>query len=61
MVSRCRPALAVSAYHEQDHLWRVPLMLKQICEGYEFFLRPHGAEGWDLACYALPSERVKRR
>lgn len=58
MISRCRPVLAVSAYHEQNHLWRVPLTLAQICEDYQFFLRPHGSEGWDLACYAVPSERV---
>lgn len=59
VISRCRPVLAVSAYHEQDHLWRVPLTLAQLCEDYKFFLRPHGSEGWDLTCYALPSERVK--
>jgi len=58
MISRCRPVLAVSAYHEQNHLWRVPLTLAEICEDYKFFLRPHGSEGWDLACYAVPSERV---
>lgn len=59
VISRSRPVLAVSAYHEQDHLWRVPLALSQICKDYKLFLRPHGSEGWDLACYAVPSERVK--
>lgn len=58
LIARCRPALAVSAYHEQDHLWRIPRKLASICEGYSFFLRPHGTEGWDLICYAIPSERV---
>lgn len=58
MISRCRPVLAVSAYHQQDHLWRIPLELAQICENYRFYLRPHGSEGWDLACYALPAERA---
>lgn len=58
MISRCRPVLAVSAYHQQDHLWRIPLRLAQLCDQYRFFLRPHGSEGWDLACYALPCERT---
>lgn len=58
MIFRCRPALAVSAYHQQDHLWRIPLKLAQICENYQYFLRPHGSEGWDLACYAIPTERA---
>jgi len=57
-ISRCRPILAVSAYHQQDHLWRVPLRLAEVCEHYRFYLRPHGSEGWDLACYAVPGERT---
>jgi len=57
-ISRCRPVLAVSAYHLQDHLWRVPLKLAEVCENYRFYLRPHGSEGWDLACYAVPDERT---
>jgi len=59
VISHSRPVLAVSAYHEQDHLWRIPLALAQLCKDYKFFLRPHGSEGWDLTCYAVPSERVK--
>jgi FkbM family methyltransferase len=58
LVARCRPALAVSAYHEQDHLWKIPMKLRSMCEDYNFYLRPHGTEGWDLICYAIPSERV---
>lgn len=58
IISRSRPVLAVSAYHQQDHLWRIPLALAQLCNHYSFFLRPHGSEGWDLACYALPNERT---
>lgn len=56
-VRRNRPVLAVCAYHRPDHLWRVPLAMALACEGYDFFLRPHGAEGWDLVCYAVPVER----
>jgi FkbM family methyltransferase len=61
VISESRPVLAVSAYHEQNHLWKVPLKLAEICKDYEFFLRPQGTEGWDLVCYALPTERVRRR
>ena len=59
VIQRCRPVLAVSAYHKQDHLWQVPLNLATVCKDYRFFLRPHGTEGWDLVCYAIPSERLK--
>ena len=59
-VRRHRPVLAVCVYHRQDHMWRVPLAIASVCDGYDFFLRPHGAEGWDLVCYAVPVERRVR-
>jgi FkbM family methyltransferase len=59
VLSRTRPILAVSAYHLQNHLWRVPLLLSSLLpERYRFFLRPHGVEAWDLVCYAVPEERA---
>lgn len=59
LLSRTRPILAVSAYHGQSHLWSIPLLLSSLLpERYEFFLRPHGSESWDLVCYAIPAERV---
>jgi hypothetical protein len=59
VLSRTRPILAVSSYHVQDHLWKVPLLLASLLqERYNFFLCPHGAESWDLVCYAIPEERV---
>jgi FkbM family methyltransferase len=62
LLSRTRPILAVSAYHQQSHLWSIPLLLSSLLpERYEFFLRPHGSESWDLVCYAIPAERVTHR
>jgi len=29
-IRRCRPVLAVSVYHQQDHLWRIPLQLAEM-------------------------------
>jgi hypothetical protein len=59
LLSRTRPILALSVYHQQDHLWRIPLLLSSMLpEQYEFFLRPHGTESWDLVCYAIPAERT---
>lgn len=54
LIRRANPILAVCAYHRQDHLWRVPLLIHSISDQYRFFLRPHGSEGWDLVCYAVP-------
>ena len=60
VIARSRPILAVSSYHLQAHLWEAPLALASMCSRYRYFLRPHGTEGWDLVCYAIPEERVKR-
>jgi FkbM family methyltransferase len=59
LLARTRPILALSIYHQQDHLWKIPLLLASLLGGgYQFFLRPHGAEAWDLVCYAIPAERL---
>jgi hypothetical protein len=52
------PVIAVCVYHRQDHLWRIPLMLREWRDDYAFFLRPHNEEGWDLVCYAVPRTRL---
>jgi FkbM family methyltransferase len=57
LIRRNRPIIAVAVYHRPDHLWAIPLLLKTWCEEYQFLLRPHHEEGWDLVCYAIPRER----
>ena len=53
------PVCAICVYHLQDHLWRLPLMLRDWRSDYAFFLRPHNEEGWDLVCYAVPLGRLR--
>jgi FkbM family methyltransferase len=60
-IRRDGPVLAVCVYHLQDHLWKIPLMLRGWRADYAFFLRPHNEEGWDLVCYAVPRARLVRR
>jgi FkbM family methyltransferase len=54
------PVVAVCVYHRQDHLWRIPLLLREYRDDYAFFLRPHNEEGWDLVCYAVPRGRLRQ-
>jgi FkbM family methyltransferase len=59
-IQRHAPVLAVCVYHRQNHLWRIPLLLRELRDDYAFFLRPHNEEGWDLVCYAVARARLTR-
>lgn len=59
MIRTHLPILAICAYHQQDHLWRVPLLINSISSEYRFFLRPHGQECYDCVCYAIPHHRLR--
>jgi len=57
-IRRHSPILAVSAYHQQSHLWEVPMAIRSISGNYCYFLRPQSSEAWDLVCYAAPAGRL---
>lgn len=58
-IARSAPLLAVSCYHRQDHLWRIPLLINSFLpRGYSFHLRAHRPGIWDLVCYAVPKPRA---
>jgi len=59
-IASARPILTVCSYHQQDHLWTIPLLINEIESDYRFFLRPHLLEVWDLVCYAVPPDRITR-
>ncbi len=53
------PLLALSAYHSQDHLWRLPLMVHALRPDYRYYLRHYATEGVDaLVVYAVPPGRT---
>ncbi|HEY1494629.1 MAG TPA: FkbM family methyltransferase [Candidatus Solibacter sp.] len=57
VLRRSRPALAICAYHLQDHLWRIPQRISHLMPEGRLLLRPHFADGFDLVCYAIPHGR----
>lgn len=58
IISQMAPAIAVSVYHIQSHLWEILLQLHGYYSHYNFRLCPHVADGWDLVLYAVPKNRV---
>jgi hypothetical protein len=53
-IRRSRPKLAVCVYHSPDHLWQIPLLLKQMLPDFRLTLRSHMLDGFDTVCYCLP-------
>jgi len=57
LIRECSPVLAISAYHAQNHLWELPRLVRSMNPTYQFYLREHNAEGFDLVLYAVPPQR----
>jgi FkbM family methyltransferase len=53
-IRRFRPKLAICIYHRPDHLWRIPLLLKNLFPDSLLTLRSHMYDGFDTVCYCLP-------
>jgi FkbM family methyltransferase len=58
VIARCRPILAVCAYHRCDHLWIIPKLLNAACPDSRIFLRRYAEECWETVYYAVPPERL---
>jgi FkbM family methyltransferase len=54
LVRRCHPRLAICVYHRAEHLWEIPLFVRDMGLGYDYFLRSHGHFGFDVVMYAVP-------
>jgi FkbM family methyltransferase len=59
VIGRHQPILAICLYHQQDHLWNLPLLISELGDSYKLFMRPHECDGWQLVCYAVPCERLE--
>jgi len=54
-LKRCCPSLAICLYHRPEHLWEIPLMLKQINHDYKIKLRQYSKSITEIICYAVMS------
>jgi FkbM family methyltransferase len=60
LIRQSQPLLAVCVYHTPSDLWRIPLKIHELAPKHSLYLRPHVEDGWDLVCYAVPSERLRQ-
>jgi len=48
--------LAISIYHHFDHLWKIPLLIRNLSDQYRMELYSMAKGGWDLMCVARMNE-----
>jgi len=48
--------LAICVYHQPDDLWRIPLLVQRWGCEYEFYLRQHAYNGFDLVMYGVKGQ-----
>ena len=53
-----RPAVLLSLYHRAEDLYRLPLLLAELCPDYDFYLRrPPCLPAWEINLLAIPKEK----
>jgi len=52
-IRRSQPKLAVCVYHKPDHLWEIPILMRELLPTHPLALRYHQFNGFDVVAYAL--------
>lgn len=59
-ICRCHPKLFVAAYHRDNDLWRLPLLLWQLNNNYNIYLRKHPyVPAWELNFLVVTKKTTK--
>lgn len=53
LIKRYKPTLAISAYHELEHLWEIPFLIKEIDDNYDIYFGHHMWNMADTVCYGI--------
>jgi FkbM family methyltransferase len=55
IIARYLPHLAISVYHEPNHLWKLGLTVERMVpKKYDFYLRTYGHQTFDTVLYCIP-------
>lgn len=60
-LAHCRPLLAVTSYHNELGLWKLPLWLMTTLADYRFLMRLHSWLGTGAVIYAIPDELSREK
>ena len=51
-IKRCKPKLAICIYHEYEHLYKIPMMIKEMVPEYKLYMRHHSDTSSETVIYA---------
>ncbi len=53
-INAFHPKLLVAAYHRSEDIYKIPLLINKLCDGYNIYLRHHPClPSWETNVYAL--------
>ena len=58
IIRKHSPVLAICAYHTDDHIWQIPLLIHALNPRYKLYLRRYLEQPWEMVWYAVPLERA---
>lgn len=53
IITAQKPTLAICVYHKPEHLWEIPLYIKNIVPEYKIYIRHHTPLEYETVCYAV--------
>ena len=56
MLARCRPSIAISAYHKWDDIPELMNFVRSVVPNGSFYLRQHGYSCFDTVLYYIPAK-----
>lgn len=56
-IRKYKPVLAIMGYHKTADFWKIPVLIKEMFEGYNIYLRSY-MNHISFMYYAIPEERV---
>jgi FkbM family methyltransferase len=59
-IKQYRPIIAVTTYHTEDGLYKIPLYLMNRLTNYRFYWRNHNYQGQGSVLYCVPRERYNK-
>jgi len=56
IIKRDSPILAICLYHKPHDIWELPLLINELNNNYDMYLRIYGSMGLELVLYCVPKE-----